>query len=98
MNYCAITCDLLQPIEHGKCVDSILECDHGWKGENCSEVMLCTELCLNGGADFCDQVTDNSTCICPSGYTGDYCETVVSSAHVAMPILFFILNLINLTF
>ena len=32
----------------------------------------CTRNCLNGGE--CELTDDGGICLCPEGYTGDYCE------------------------
>ena len=78
-NYCLISCDPMESIQHGNCVDGNLKCHHGWKGENCSEPMPCEERCLNGGADLCDEYSDefpmNFTCKCHDSFTGQYCQT-----------------------
>ena len=79
-NYClGQACDPTEPLQHGNCLNGNLKCHHGWKGENCSEPMPCEERCLNGGADLCDEYSDefpmNFTCKCHDSFTGQYCQT-----------------------
>ncbi|XP_030621050.1 protein jagged-1b [Chanos chanos] len=56
----------------------LCSCLPGWVGQNCDiRNSSCQGLCLNGG--HCE----DSTCMCLSGFSGKYCQSVVNACDSA---------------
>ena len=53
----------------------VWKCDFGYT-KDCTVKLPCKDRCMNGSADFCDQLeNENDDCICPDHFTGEFCQT-----------------------
>lgn len=72
-------CDTLVCMNDGECVNGVCECPEGFTGLNCETNLACQGLtCDNGGT--CNTTT--ATCDCLPGYSGDFCENVLTPTNL----------------